>query len=183
MFVQNLTKHLSSDTFFLAGSCLVWSGEYFNNQKLLSVENILLFSNIINMGGVKGREVDSIPAITIGYKGWQRGEKNINYAQHQNFHVFFVRLKNKLDLIRQCSYRGSIVKEKSVGVKKRPVGVVQKQMCAALTAHKVWKVRSLLRRRTLAHVGLHRVQTARLEPLTVSLVIHNFRASSHVCGL
>lgn len=58
-------------------------------------------------------------------------------------------------------------------VKKGPVGVVQKQTCAAQTAHKVWKVRSTLRRRTLAHVGLQRAQKSRLRPLTVSLLTHN----------
>lgn len=68
------------------------------------------------------------------------------------------------------------------GVKKGPVGVVQKQTCAAQTAHKVWKVRSTLRRRTLAHVGLQRAQKSRLRPLTVSLVTHNFRATLQVCG-
>lgn len=59
--------------------------------------------------------------------------------------------------MRQWSGRGSMHKKKEVGGgEKGPVGVVQKQMCAAQTAHKVWKVHLLLRRRTLAHVGLQR---------------------------
>lgn len=80
-------------------------------------------------------------------------------------------------------WQGEHAQEKEVrGGEKGPVGVVQKQMCAAQTAHKVCKVLLLLRRRTLAHVGLQRAQKARLKPLTVSLAIHDFRATSCVCG-
>lgn len=86
--------------------------------------------------------------------------------------------------MRQCCDEAACARKKVVrGVEKGPVGVVQKQMCAAQTAHKVWKVRLLLHRRTHAHVGLQRAQKPRLKPLTVSrLAIHDFRATSRVCG-
>lgn len=49
-----------------------------------------------------------------------------------------------IDLVRQCCDRGSMHKKNEVCVWGRgggeKVGVVQKQMCAAQTAHKVWKV-------------------------------------------
>lgn len=64
--------------------------------------------------------------------------------------------------MRQSCDRGSMHKKKEVGGGETgTVGVVQNRMCAAQTTHKVWKVRRLLCRRTLAHVGLQRAQKRR----------------------
>lgn len=102
---------------------------------------------------------------------------------NSRIYAYFSGIFFYVDLVRQCSDRRSMRKKKEVGGgEKGPVGVVQKQMCAAQTAHKVWKVHLLLRRRTLAHVGLQRAQKPRFKLLTVSLAIHGFRAASRVCG-
>lgn len=106
-----------------------------------------------------------------------------NEITNIRIYAYFSGIFFYVDLIRQSCDRGSMHKKKEVGGgEKGPVGVVQKQMCTAQTAHKVWKVRLLLRRRTIAHVGLQRAQKPRFKLLTVSLAIRGFRATSRVCG-